>query len=455
MKHLMPALLILSVVMLAACDAINPNTTTSISFSEANGADVAAGAIVNVNVANASVGIWRYVVRVNDTLVSSQVFSDGSTALPRSQTIPVIVPEAAGTHRISVSVSDANALEQRAEWQGRVREGHVGEGGPPLADPSAALQWFSPTLTDSVSGVVEVRFAVVANRAIDRVDAALVRDSDDAEQALAVAFDEGEYSASFNAANLAPGAYRIRLMAHLVTGDSFSSERSVSVASAAEDGIEWFSPGLEAQFAGVHTFSFALQSQREISSVRTFLIAPAVGSVNVVQSAMQPDALGRYVASVNTLAHAPGDYVLQVEVVYGDGSRRDFERSVVFVDPFMITSVSDGDVVGPGSPQGRVQVAITVGDVEGLLRGVRILGADVYLDNRLLGSLENLNVGDDNAFVSFAWDSAVTVAGVHDASVPGDRVVAVRVRYVVGEGDDEVAGARFTPPVLLQFVPGL
>lgn len=455
MKRLMPALLVLVAILMAACDAVNTTaSSTSIDFSEPQGAVVEAGSILTVNVANEDVGVWRYAVRVNGALVAGQVFSR-SVELPESQSIPVIVPEAGGTHRISVTVTDGDAREQHAELQLRVPQSATEDGEPPLAAPAAAVQWFSPTLSSSLSGVVDVRFSVVANRAIELVAAALVRDSDGADQALPLTLSDGSYSSSFNADDLTPGLYHIRVSALLETGDAFSFERSGEVVLVTQDSIEWFSPNLGASIAGVHTFSFALQSQHQISSVRTFLVAVGSGSVNLVQSGMQPDSEGRYEASVNTLAHAPGEYALQVEVAYADGSRRDFERIVNLVDPFTITSLTDGDIVGPGSPQGRVQVAITVGDADGLLRlrGVRVTGADIYLDNRLLASLDDLATPDDNAFLSFPWDSSLSVAGGHDASLPGDRVVVVRVRYVIGEGDEQVTGARFTPPVLLEYRP--
>jgi uncharacterized membrane protein len=311
--------------------------------------------------------------------------------------------------------------------------------------PQIDLEWYSPAPSSTFAGIVSVVVKPVSVAGIASVSMKVVAAGGIEQSLLVSGFPSGEYLASVNANELAPGSYTLSVTVTAEGGAKRDFTRAFSVAASSVTAT-WSAPSAGENIAGVVRAQLHVTPASGVQSVSMVLDGPA-GLRQVV--AVSDQGAGVFETIVNTLTLMPGTYTLTATVTPTGGAAQSFPQSFKVLEPFEISSPTNGATVSP-----RLLAVAVAANGTVLSSGVRITSAEIFINNQKLDDID-VNSATDNQALSYGWNTGVSVPGVHDATLAGDRIIAVKIVYDYEDetGATVFSASRFTPGVKITYQP--
>jgi len=450
MQRLYLWFLLLIVIALAGCASIVDSSPPEIAVSVRDADVIRTGDTITVSVVDAQSGIATVAVDFDganlllETVASADRSRDALTfSVPISKAL--VVGE---TYRLDVKV--VNGFGLRSERSITLVAAAADEAAAPV-QTGPSVSWLSPAPGSTVPGVVELTARASSAVGIAAATFAIANDGG-AVIADATAVGGGVYAFSWNARDYPAGEYVVTFSARdadgvtrdvqvkLIVGQSPDADPSLAFVAP--------SPAPGQRIAGLIDVGVAFDAPRGFGSVSLALAVDGLGSNSV---AIEVDEVaGSFTARLNTLRLEPGDYTLLATVRDETGATATSTLGFTVLTPFGITSPSEGTSVGDGVDRQRVSIVVGAnGTIDDF---VQLTSAVIFVDGAELGTATIRSAGD-NQIAVYSWDTAVSVASVHDAAASGDRIITVLVGYTYDDGEGPVSSSRFTPGVLLNFQP--
>ncbi len=255
------------------------------------------------------------------------------------------------------------------------------------------------------------------------------------------------YAVSWDTTEYPDGLMVLKARAVDVAGNASETEITVNISNGPQ--VAWQNPVPNQRIAGFISLEAKVRAVRAVDRVE-FYFGPDETNMDRIPGSPTPSPDSVYSLDWNILRVEPGVYLLKAVAVDAGGFKDETTISVEISSPFVITTPSNGDLVGPWV--GRTIVAITVGVIGTLPPGVTVSRVEILINGCSVADARWERASDDSYVYVYPWDTAQTLSCrsdssqiAHDPTKSGDRVITARVYYTGGD--------TFTGGVLVTYSP--
>ncbi|WP_234944427.1 Ig-like domain-containing protein [Thermus scotoductus] len=255
------------------------------------------------------------------------------------------------------------------------------------------------------------------------------------------------YAVSWDTTEYPDGLRVLKVRAVDVAGNASETEITVNISNGPQ--VAWQNPVPNQRIAGFISLEAKVRAVRAVDRVE-FYFGPDETNMDRIPGSPTPSPDSVYSLDWNILRVEPGVYLLKAVAVDAGGFKDETTISVEISSPFVITTPSNGDLVGPWV--GRTIVAITVGVIGTLPPGVTVSRVEILINGCSVADARWERASDDSYVYVYPWDTAQTLSCrsdssqiAHDPTKSGDRVITARVYYTGGD--------TFTGGVLVTYSP--
>ena len=241
------------------------------------------------------------------------------------------------------------------------------------------------------------------------------------------------------------GAYRLIAVADTSATGFLDVSVAPQLPSAA-----FLTPTPSKRAAGIVDVTVDLAAPRGIRSAELHLVS-AGGRQLIDRLALdpndEPSTNETFTAQFATIDHETGTYALRLTLLDAAGNTTVEDLEIELLTPFVITTPTDGEAVGP-SVLRRI-VAVTIGVNGTILDDYDVTTVDLYINGSRYAEGIPVDDATSTRLIVYPWDTLLAGPG-HDPEAAGDRVLTARVTFV--DPETGVTRTEFTPGVIVNYV---